>query len=58
MDVSQFSSELTSEYLFDLTTGTATSVPNTDKGNLACGIFSSHHGEREQGWKVAQIIPL
>ena len=38
-DVSQFSSELTSECLFDLTTGTATSVPNTDKGNLACGIF-------------------
>ncbi len=35
-DVSQFSSELTSECLFDLTTGTATSV---NKGNLACGIF-------------------
>ena len=39
VDVSQFHSELTSEYLFDLTTGTAMAVPNTNKGTFACGIF-------------------
>ena len=38
-DVLQFGSELPSEYLFDLTTGTATVVPNSDKGIFACGIF-------------------
>ena len=48
-DVSQFSSELTSEYLFDLTTGTAMAVPNTDKG-FACGIFCTPHWQEAGTW--------
>jgi hypothetical protein len=35
-----------SEYLFDLTTGTATSVPNTDKGIFTCGMFCTLLGAR------------
>ena len=42
---SVLSSELTSECLFDLTTGTATSV---NKGNLACGIFCTPRRARTQ----------
>jgi hypothetical protein len=34
-DVSQSSSELAGEHLFDLTTSVAVPVPNTDKGNFA-----------------------
>ena len=48
-DISQFRSELTGEYLFDLTTGTATAVPNTDKGIFACGIFCT---PREAGTRT------
>jgi len=47
--ISQFRSELTSEYLFDLTTATATAVPNTDKGIFACSIFCT---PREAGTRT------
>ena len=45
-DVSQCSSELTSEYLFDLTTSVAVPVPNTDEGNFACAVSCTQRATR------------
>ena len=54
-DASQLSSELTSEYIFDLTTSVAVPVPNI----FRFAEFSAHDGERRRRrTTVAQIIPL
>ena len=45
-DVPQLSSELASEYLFDLTTSVAVPVPNTDEGNFACGVSCTRQATR------------